>query len=121
MSIAGEWWNELQSKMIIEIDPRDSRQIFGEYHTNVGQAQQRQSALSVAVPSIQTRILTKSSLGSSFGTRLIHRQILLTRSGNLRSRRGLGSITWSMARNSSPPLGSLRGLLVLQTIGVPRW
>src|SRR5215472_10671184 len=41
MAIQGEWWNELGSKMSIEVDPGDSRQLFGHYHTNVGQAQEK--------------------------------------------------------------------------------
>lgn len=41
MSVAGDWWNELGSKVTIQLDPNDARQISGTYHTNVGQAQQR--------------------------------------------------------------------------------
>ncbi len=41
MSISGEWWNELKSKLVIQIDAGDARSISGEYHTNVGQAQQK--------------------------------------------------------------------------------
>lgn len=41
MSIAGVWWNELNSKMTIKIDPADSRAISGEYRTAVGHGKTR--------------------------------------------------------------------------------
>jgi hypothetical protein len=41
MSIAGDWWNEVGSKVIIQLDANDPRQITGTYRTNVGRAQQR--------------------------------------------------------------------------------
>jgi avidin family protein len=41
MSIAGDWWNEFGSRVTIELDTNDPRQITGTYRTNVGRAQQR--------------------------------------------------------------------------------
>ena len=41
MSIAGDWFNELGSMVKFTLDPQDQRQISGTYHTNVGQAQQK--------------------------------------------------------------------------------
>ena len=39
MKLEGTWWNELGSKMEIEIDPADPKTFRGLYHTNVGSAQ----------------------------------------------------------------------------------
>jgi hypothetical protein len=41
MSIFGDWYNELGSKVTLNLDPKDSRQISGSYQTNVGDAKQR--------------------------------------------------------------------------------
>jgi hypothetical protein len=41
MSIAGTWWNELNSKMVLKRGRKDRRQVTGKYHTNVGNAQAR--------------------------------------------------------------------------------
>ena len=41
MGIDGVWWNELNSKMTIKMDPADSRAISGEYQTAVGDATSR--------------------------------------------------------------------------------
>jgi hypothetical protein len=45
MDVSGVWWNELNSKMHIDIDANDPRQITGHYHTNVGNAQQKKYSL----------------------------------------------------------------------------
>jgi hypothetical protein len=41
MSIAGTWWNELGSKVVLKRDRKDKRRITGKYHTNVGDAKAR--------------------------------------------------------------------------------
>ena len=41
MTLEGEWWNELGSKMVITLDPGDPLAIVGEYHTHVGDAKSR--------------------------------------------------------------------------------
>ena len=41
MPISGDWYNELGSKVTLNLDPKDPRQISGSYHTNVGNAKQR--------------------------------------------------------------------------------
>lgn len=41
MTLKGEWWNELGSKMVITLDPADPLAIAGEYHTKVGDASGR--------------------------------------------------------------------------------
>src|ERR1700721_4658991 len=41
MGVSGEWWNELNSKMVIELGPNDPRMVGGYYHTNVGNAKQK--------------------------------------------------------------------------------
>ena len=40
MSIAGIWWNEVGSKLTIELEANDPRQFAGTYRTGLGQAQQ---------------------------------------------------------------------------------
>jgi hypothetical protein len=41
MKLDGVWWNELGSKMEIEVDPADSKTFRGRYHTNVGNASEK--------------------------------------------------------------------------------
>jgi hypothetical protein len=41
VKLEGIWWNELGSKMEIEIDPADPKTFRGLYHTNVGSAQEK--------------------------------------------------------------------------------
>ena len=38
MSIAGDWYNELGSKVTFVVDPKDPRQVTGTYQTAVGDA-----------------------------------------------------------------------------------
>jgi hypothetical protein len=46
VAIGGEWWNELNSKMVIDKpNLKDPQAITGTYHTNVGQAKQRKYPL----------------------------------------------------------------------------
>lgn len=45
MTLAGEWWNELGSKLIINPSSSNPRLFDGSYHTAVGTAQQRDYAL----------------------------------------------------------------------------
>lgn len=45
MKLHGVWWNELGSKMVIEVDPDDPKTFRGLYHTNVGNAQERKYPL----------------------------------------------------------------------------
>jgi hypothetical protein len=44
MPITGTWWNELNSKMVIQ-QGRDRRQISGTYHTSVGKARAKKYPL----------------------------------------------------------------------------
>jgi hypothetical protein len=48
MSIVGEWWNELGSKMVVDPMGGNPRIITGSYHTAVGTAQQRNYRLAGA-------------------------------------------------------------------------
>ena len=41
MAIFGDWFNELGSVATFVPNPQDARQIGGNYHTNVGRAQQK--------------------------------------------------------------------------------
>jgi Avidin family len=45
VKLHGEWWNELGSKMVIEVDPDDPKTFRGLYHTNVGNAQEKRYPL----------------------------------------------------------------------------
>jgi Avidin family len=48
MSLSGEWWNELGSKMVIDPPGSNKRIITGTYHTAVGTAKQRDYPLAGA-------------------------------------------------------------------------
>jgi hypothetical protein len=41
LKLEGIWWNELGSKMEVELDPADPKTFRGLYHTNVGNAQEK--------------------------------------------------------------------------------
>jgi hypothetical protein len=45
VKLHGVWWNELGSKMEIEVDPDDPKTFRGRYHTNVGSAQEKKYPL----------------------------------------------------------------------------
>jgi len=45
VKLEGIWWNELGSKMEIELDPADPKTFRGLYHTNVGNAQEQKYPL----------------------------------------------------------------------------
>jgi avidin family protein len=41
VKLHGVWWNELGSKMVIEVDSHDPKTFRGFYHTSVGNAQEK--------------------------------------------------------------------------------